>query len=385
MQKTFITTALLTAGLLFGSLESPAQPKLISPQRQLAQKTETMLKLMADLFDQIPRDLAEIDPRLGRIAIYRIDADNAMFTPPVKAHFESQLMEVFSLMGEPKIVSLPEMNTLRVSSTDSSFSVINSLPSPDELWKAGRRLRVNGFVEGYVTYLEDRAMFLDLRLNRTGTNEVLWAKSYSAYVKGMNVPKPNPMRKSLNAGIEVFNIQFEAAADTALHQDFNNKLMQYTLSFGLYQFMTASSRVRYELRGGVSFLSQGAKLKNPNAFEGTNFYSLESGGGSFTKVTSFNFKALLSAALLQSKKNPAGDWLSVYMMVSRYFTKGVPDLTGIGMGIRSDLSPKLSVSAGFSMIFGSYFDSQKLKNTTTTYRTKIDGLQYEVMMLQYSF
>ncbi len=280
------------------------------------------------------------------------------------------------------MVALPEMSTLRISSTDSSFSVVNALPSPDELWKVGRRLRVEAFLEGNLTYVDNKALFLDLRLNRTGTNEVLWAKSYAAYVRGVKVRKLNPLKMSVNAGLEVFNIDVKSPED-ALHPDFNDRLVQYAIYFGLYQFMSANSRLRYELRAGLSFLSEGVRFAS-TGFGESSFYALDK-GGALTKPASFNFRAMLYASLLANKSNPSGDWLSVYASLTRYFTNRAPDLTGIGIGFRSDLSTRFSISSGFSMIRGPEFNSRPLLSSGRTVRTRIDGIQYEIMMLQFSF
>ncbi len=353
-------------------------------QSKLSQHNETILNLMEDIFAKIPKDLVEIDPGLNRIAVYRIDVDDALLTPPLRTHFESRLVEVFGILGQPAMVSLPEMNTLRITGTDSSFSVMNSLPTPDEIWRVGRRLRVDAFLEGNLTFVKDKALFLDLRLNRTGTNEILWVKSYAAYVKGMKVKPTNPLRKSVNAGLEVFTIHVNTGLDTLLHPDFANRLVQYSVYFGIYQFMTATSRLRYELRGGMSFLSEGVRLSN-TSFPNATFYSRKGGNGSMTKPISFNFKMLLYATIFPSRKNNSGDWLAIYASLTRYFTTSMPDLTGLGVGFRADLSPNFSLSAGFSMMIGPEFDSQPLSLTGQTFRTRVDGLHYEVMMLQYSF
>ena len=343
---------------------------------------ETILNMMEDIFSQIPKDLTEISPELNRIAVYRINGDEAVIPPPLRTHFHSRLVEIFRALDRPAMVSLPELNTLKVTSTDSSFSITNSLPSPDELWRVGRRLRVDAFIEGNLTYVRGKALYLDLRLNRTGTNEVLWAKSYSAYEKTFKAPELNPLRRSFLAGLEVFQIEFDSPADTLVHADFGNQLIQYSAYFGIYQFLSANSRVRYELRAGVSFLSDGVRLNNTE-FSKNAFYSMHN-LGEFLPV-SYNFRALLHTTMIQDKENRSGDWLAFYLSVTRYFTLSMPDLTGIGVGLRSDLSSHFSVSGGMSMILGPEFDSQLVKSTGERMRAQINGVHFDVMLLQFSF
>lgn len=360
---------------------------LVHGERAIAQikpsSNEAILTLMEKIFKEIPDDLSEINPSIKRIAVYRVNMDNATIPAALKDHFESRLIEIFGTIDPPTMVSLPQLSTLRISSTDSSFSIMNSLPTPDELWRVGRRLRVDAFLEGNLTYVAKKALYLDLRLNRTGSNEVLWAKSYHAYEQ-MEAPKINPVRQSINAGFEIFQIHASSAPDTLLHRDFNSRLIQYSIYLGLYQFMTANSRLRYEVRGGVSFLSQGVKFTSPQFTENA-FYGLKKGASTAASPISFNFRMMLHSTLLPNKENPTGDWISAYVALTRYFTSNMPDLTGLGVGLRSDLSASFSISAGFSMILGSEFDSQPLSTTGTPMRLKVDGVHFEVLLLQYTF
>ncbi|MFQ5823744.1 MAG: hypothetical protein ACE5JB_06795 [bacterium] len=355
-----------------------------SSAQHIPEKKENILKLMEEIFNQIPRDLTEIDPSLDRIAIYRLETDKNNISTSMREHFESRLVELLGTLQRPAVVSLPEMNTLKITSTDSSFSIINALPSPEELWRVGRRLRVDAFLEGNLVYMPKKALFLDLRLNRTGTNEVLWAKSYSAYEKEIKLPSMNPLNKSLNAGIEIFQIDFDSAADSLLHSDFNNNLIQYSIYFGLYQYATANSRLRYELRFGLSFLSEGVKLRN-TSFNDNSFYSVSSNGTFIKSPISYNFRSMLYSTLVENKNNQFGDWLSVYFSLTRYFTINMPDLTGLGAGIRIDLISHFSLSSGFSMILGPEFDSLPVKATNESVRLKVNGIHYELLLLQITF
>ncbi|RMF58214.1 MAG: hypothetical protein D6743_17940 [Calditrichaeota bacterium] len=367
----------LTTVLLF--LAAPRKTAAqLSPERR-----ETVLKLMEEIFQKIPADLSEVDSRLKRIAIYRIDVDKNI-SPALQQHFENRLVEVFRTIEPPTVVSLPELNTLKISSTDTSFSIINTVPSPEELWRVGRHLRVDAFVEGNLVYVPHKALFLDLRLNRTGTNEVLWAKSYAAYETAIKLPSLNPVRKSISAGLEVFQVETEAAADSLLRSGYNRRVSQYSVYFGIYQYVKPESRLRYEVKAGISFLSDGVQLNN-DRFSSDTFYSNASSGLSFHAPSSYNFRAVFYSSLVENKSNPLGDWLSVYFAITRYFTRRAPDLTGLGMGLRADLTSHFSISAGFATVFGSSFDSRPTESSNRRIRLKVNGLQYEVFLLHLSF
>jgi hypothetical protein len=276
------------------------------------------------------------------------------------------------------------MNTLRISSSDSSFAIVNALPSPEELWRIGRNLRVDAFLEGDLVYVPAKALFLDLRLNRTGTNEVLWAKSYSAYAKKIDLGPSNPLKGSLNSGLEIFQADVISAPDSLVSPGYNNRLVYYTLYFGLLQYTAPVSRWRYEFRFGLSFLSEGMGLYGTQ-FTGNSFYGLQNGASAWRHPSSYNFRGILHGALIPNRGRQQGDWLSVYFAMTRYFTVNSPDLTGFGMGLRSDINKYFSASAGFSFIVGPEFDSLPAESTDETIRMKISGLQFEFLLLQLTF
>ena len=54
---------------------------------------EQIIRLMEDIFTQIPQDITTIDARLQRIAVYHINIDEHTITPSMRSHFESRLVE----------------------------------------------------------------------------------------------------------------------------------------------------------------------------------------------------------------------------------------------------------------------------------------------------
>lgn len=375
MTKRKFILVLILVGLYLGSAN-------YSSAQTPSQAEEKILQLMEEIFNQIVTDVPEIDPNLGRIAVYRLEVDNKHISTHMREHFEGRLVEILRNLEHPALVALPEFNTLKITSNDTSFSITNTLPTPDELGRIGRRLRIDAFIEGNLVYLPERALLLDLRLNRTGTNEVLWAKSYSAFEKQLQLPAVNPLKKSLNGGLEIFQLTFKSDVDSLLHQDSKDRLIHYSIYFGLYQFITPKSRLRYELRLGLSFLSEGVKLRN-NKFQTDTFYS-NTTGTQASRLSSVNVRSLIVSTIAENKGNPSGDWLAVYFAATRYFTVNMPDLTGIGVGIRSDINSHFSLSAGLSAILGREFDSVPIRSTGERIRLRVRGLHYEFLFLQYT-
>ena len=54
-----------------------------SSAQTLADASESILKLMTEIFAQVPEDITEIDPELGRIAVYRIETEGSNISAPL--------------------------------------------------------------------------------------------------------------------------------------------------------------------------------------------------------------------------------------------------------------------------------------------------------------
>ncbi len=84
-----------------------------SSAQTLEDANESILKLMNEIFAQVPEDIPEIDPELGRIAVYRIEAEGSNISAPLRQHFESRLVEILRTLGKPAVVALPDLKHLK--------------------------------------------------------------------------------------------------------------------------------------------------------------------------------------------------------------------------------------------------------------------------------
>ncbi|MDQ7053748.1 MAG: hypothetical protein Q9P14_12955 [candidate division KSB1 bacterium] len=346
-------------------------------------RNAVILGLMEDLLEKVQPAIQAIDPELKRIALYRLTVQGRGLTPPLRDHFENRLIETLQTLDHPRVVSLPKFNNLRITSTDSSFMIINALPTPDELWRVGRRLRVDAFLEGKLSYLPGNGLILDLRLNRTGTNEVLWAESFEAYEKPLEPLPKNPFQVSFNMGVETFPVDIDKASRSLLRQDFQDQIYHYSFYLGFRQNLWEASKFRYEFQVGASLLSEGIKLDS-TYFEEDAFYGQKSDKASSLPIAYF-IRSLLAIKLIENEGNVGGDWLSLTLGFARYFAKNMPDFNTISIGLRSDISPHFSLSSGFSLAFGQEFESVPVSSTGQPIRIKISGISMNIFFLQYTF
>ncbi|KAA3657933.1 MAG: hypothetical protein DWQ10_12205 [Calditrichaeota bacterium] len=379
-RKTALVLSVLLTVLLF-CLTNP----LFGQKNENAVKKTLLFNLMEDIFVQVHEAAPEISTEMQRIAVYHLKVDERYIPPSLRQHIEARIAEIFRTLETPALVSLPEMNTMKVVSTDSSFRIVNTLPSPHELWKIGKRLRIDGFIDGAVTYMPGKAMLLDLKLNKVGTNEVVWSRSFAAYAEAPELPDINPFMKSLIAGLEVYPIEWDVAVgDTLVSPQASNTLKQQTIYFGVHQYLWPKSRLRYEFRFGLAFLTDGLRL-NDTSFKKTGFYGSSSKNAEFSVPVSYNIRTMLYTTLVENKNSNSSDWLSTYLALTRHFAMKMPDFTSIGVGFRTDFTERFSFSAGVSMVLGGEFNSQIVRSTDEPIPLTVRGMQYELMLLQISF
>ncbi|MEN9354995.1 MAG: hypothetical protein RL318_2320, partial [Fibrobacterota bacterium] len=168
-----ISLLLTTLGLaLPAQSENPPNP-FVRPD------ASTDISQMADISRQVGRNLGDIPPEIQRIAAYQFKADPREFTPGMMRHIQSRIEEEVRRNGKT-VVNSPELRTLRVISTDTSFQVSNAAPSQEELWKLAEKLRVEGFLEGSCTRSAEGDLLLSLKIFRAKSGDVVWSGNFVA-------------------------------------------------------------------------------------------------------------------------------------------------------------------------------------------------------------
>ena len=115
-------------------------------------KEGKILALIDMLTENVIDELQELDISVNRIAIYHIKMDQHVFSASMSRLLEGKLQNIFQAVEGITLVTLPKINGIKISSTDSTFQVINTVPSVEELWKLGRKLRIQAFLDGECSY-----------------------------------------------------------------------------------------------------------------------------------------------------------------------------------------------------------------------------------------
>jgi len=110
---------------------------------------------ISDLVQQLRKNLNDLPPDFQRMAVYQFKADAREFRSGTTRYLQGRVEEAFATEGHRTVVNSPELKTIRVHSTDTSFTVSNSLPTLDELWKLAEKLQ-----QGAYTHLAVEAALL---------------------------------------------------------------------------------------------------------------------------------------------------------------------------------------------------------------------------------
>lgn len=133
-----------------------------------------------EILRQLSRAMGDIPPDLRRLAVYQLRVDRQEFSPGMARFIQGKVEEVFLKYGRREVVAAPELRTMRIVSTDTSFQMSNTLPKLEELWELGEKLRLDGYIEGNCTRSEEGDVMINLRVFRHKTAEVVWSGTFIA-------------------------------------------------------------------------------------------------------------------------------------------------------------------------------------------------------------
>jgi hypothetical protein len=168
--------------------------------------SSTGLRQIGEIMGRLAKTMGDIPPNVDRVALSQIKTDPRDFSTGMARYIQAQIEEVFRKEGRRTVVTSPELRTFRVVATDSSFKFSNTLPTMEDLWKLGDKLRVDGYIEGSCSKSSDGDVILNLKVFRHRTGEVVWSNSF---VAGPNEKQPDiwNLDWSASANIRLFPIE----------------------------------------------------------------------------------------------------------------------------------------------------------------------------------
>jgi hypothetical protein len=292
-------------------------------------------------------------------------------------YIQAQIEEIFRKEGRRTVVTSPELRTFRVVATDSSFKFSNTLPTMEDLWKLGDKLRVDGYIEGSCSKSADNDVILNLKVFRHRTGEVVWSNSF---VAGPNEKKPDiwNLEWTASANVRLFPVK-EAIMDRLDTAD--------ALGNPITDTLAGVNLTSYGIEGTVSEVVTPDKFL---LFSVSLGYGLALGtGGPDSLDVNFNIQTLKFGiemlGIFFRKSNPdLGYWLGTYVGYQEFIPFGNRGhLSAVTVGYKSRVSRHFTLGGGV-LFFPLNKKLKGLGDDEDRFLT-LEPVAYELTYLHYTF
>lgn len=326
-------------------------------------------RIIADLNSS----MGNIPPQVLKIAIYQIRSNPDEFSSGLAGYIQAKIETAFRAEGRRQVVSPPELKTLTITSTDTSFELSNTIPTLGELWKLGDQLRIDAFVQGNLSKTDDGDVLLNLKLIAHRTAEVLWSGDFIA---GPNRPKPSIFDLRWSVGIPmrvqpVDKVELTVDGDPGDSIQFK-QLSRLSFRVECSEALLENKRFWYNVFAGPDVSLVPAESADKNRLH--RIYGMHLGVGALVVVL--------------NKANPdRGYWLATYVSGEVYkpFSFNGTILTTT-VGYKAQLSQHFALSAGISFLpAGRVIEGTGLLPNTDIGEATFAAYSFEFNLLNYSF
>ncbi len=322
---------------------------------------------ISDVVQQVDKALNDIPPDVQRLAVYQFKFDSREFRPGVVRYLQGRVEEGFSTEGRRTVVNSPELRTIRVVSTDTSFSVSNALPTLEELWKLGEKLHVDAFLDGSVTRSPEGDLLLTLRLFKAKSGELVWSGSYVSGPSRGDSYFPD-LDLAFYASLRIFPLDRFGTNDSTR---FGNTyfLTNFDLEASATEPITADKRFELGISAGYTHIS---------------LRGLPDSLGDPPDVHLLHLGAEVDAVFFRKADPRDGYWLGTYLGYDDFLPLFQTQHFGaFRLGYRSRPTRHFTLSAGVLFIpFGNHMvDSPGFGKRTYD----LSRIAYEITFLHYTF
>ncbi len=349
-----------------------------SPPQDPFAPSNTGLRQIAEIMGRLAKTMGDIPPNVDRIALTQVKVDPKDFSPGMSRYIQAQIEEVFRKEGRRTVVTAPELRTFRVVATDSTFKFSNTLPSMEDLWRLGDKLRVDGYIEGSCSKSSDNDVILNLKVFRHRTGEIVWSASF---VAGPNEKKP-----------DIWNLDWSASANLRrfpIRQSILPSPDSVNALTGKARLDTLSdlALTEYGVEGSVSEVVTPDKFL---LFSVSLGYGLATGGGGPDSLNvNFNIQmvkfGIEMLGIFFRKSNPdLGYWLGTYVGYQEFipfFNRG--HLSALSVGYKSRVSRHFTLGGG--VLFLPLNNKLKGLGADQDRFLTLEPVAYELTYLHYTF
>jgi hypothetical protein len=284
-----------------------------------------------EIMVQLAEGVSAFPPGVERVAVYNIQVDRNHFPPGVARYIRFQIEAVLRKYSRRQVVAAPNLKTMRINVSDTSFSMTSRLPDAEQLWDLGRSLGIDAFLQGTCTKSEDGDVILSVKLIKQETAEILWTGNYIA---GPNEDDGDTFGKPelvVNAAFSYWDLSRYTVNGSAVSLDM--QMYHYYLEAGAQEAVGVDKRVYLGLYAGL-----GMYLPVSETPEDTVYQNISSKG-----QISAGPEILL--VLVPKEESAEGYLLGSYVGVRAYFPSRFIVVQG---GLQSRMTPHFAISMGIS-------------------------------------
>ncbi len=339
------------------------------------------LEKIYDVLDQFAKSIDDLPPQVDKIAIYRIRCNRDHISAEMARFISNKVEEVITKKSDIKIVNIPQLKTLRVYIKNEKLKILNTIPDLSELWKIGKKYRIDAFFDGNCMVTENGNILLNLKLVKNKSGEILWSDSYiNGPLQRRDLFLPIKAFGSVTVGFLPSNIYYFNAPDvTNSSLDTSNGDKQEALFTSIEVILYLSeatslmNRILIDLNVGAGLLTTSTRQQADTVNSKVKPLFMARGGLELVGI------------ILPKKNANYGYWLGVYAGINAMviFQSAKPIIFPT-VGIRSHLTKRFSLGGGIKSIFiNNYlpFESSSLQNESrNSFAIEFGKVSYEVQI-----
>ncbi len=346
-----------------------AQSKKPASQIQIDQmydaESNTGIKQIYDLMEQLSNTVGDIPPYIERIAIYQLKVKRGEFNPGMVRFMRGHIEEIFMRNARKKMITAPELRRVRILSTDSSFHMSSAIPTTDELWKLGDKLRVDGFLEGSITRTDEGDVLMSLKIFKHKTNEQVWSANL---VAGPNHQEDNTLHYQFNVKASFTYWPIEKFTQDGVVFTEELTLYGYTFDFMIGEATTANRLFYLAFYAGFGMFNPMSGKENDDTFN------------KLSKKFPIDLGFEMTGIIIPKQNPDEGYWLGITTGVK---TLVFDNLWAGNISLNGRLSPHFGIGAGANIWPLNTTFEPSILDVTSNYELKMEMVSYEGFLHYY--
>ncbi len=324
----------------------------------------------------LPEKIATLKAEIKRVALYNIRTDKNDLSLSLSKIIEGKIVTAFSKLSRPILIYSPEIKPMRIIAKENVLNFTSGFQSTDEIKDTGRKLRVDGLLEGDVCITEAET-YLTLRIIDTDSLNMVWSDYFDSIIS-TSVAKPSTTGIDFGFSFGGMQISETSSSGQITVPPFVN---YFSFDLRILQKTILNDKAKLTFTGGGMYLYNGIES---SLVETTMVSSAKKNIGSISPYGRIGIKIPL-VPVATKPGAPKRDWLATEISVGKILGWDIEEITmfdTIGLKLETDIAENTSISIGISYV--SLYE-MTLKAAPNEIKVRSGGLYYEISILRFNF